>query len=54
MGEAGGWLSAMAADDDLFGYRGLVLGGLGGGHVPAGGATAGRSFGPCRWSWPAA
>ena len=35
MGEAGGWLSAMAADDDLFGYRGLVLGGLGGGHVPA-------------------
>ena len=35
LGEAGGSLAAMAEDDDMFGYHGMVISALGGGHVPA-------------------
>jgi len=35
MGESGGMLAALAADPDGFGYRGLVLGAMGGGHIPS-------------------
>lgn len=35
MGEAGGLLAALANDPDGFGYRGLVIGAMGGGHTPS-------------------
>ncbi|MDF1792103.1 MAG: asparaginase [Thalassobaculaceae bacterium] len=35
MGESGALLAALAADPDCFGYRGLVLGAMGGGHTPS-------------------
>lgn len=35
MGEGGGLLAALADDPDSFGYRGLVIGAMGGGHVPS-------------------
>ncbi|MBL8673589.1 MAG: hypothetical protein JNL07_01775, partial [Rhodospirillales bacterium] len=34
LGEAGGLLDAMARADDALGHGGLVLGAMGGGHVP--------------------
>jgi L-asparaginase len=40
IGESGGLLSAMAADPETFGYRGLVIGAMGGGHVPSWTCTA--------------
>jgi L-asparaginase len=35
IGESGGLLAALAADPDRFGYAGLVLGAMGGGHTPS-------------------
>lgn len=35
MGESGGLISALEADPEAFGYRGLVLAGMGGGHMPS-------------------
>ena len=35
IGESGGLISALAADPETFGYSGLVIGAMGGGHVPS-------------------
>lgn len=35
LGESGALLAAMAADPDCFGYGGIVLGAMGGGHTPS-------------------
>lgn len=35
LGESGALLAAMAADPDCFGYAGIVLGAMGGGHTPS-------------------